>query len=216
MTTQPLIFFGYPGSGKTVQAKKMADFFDFYYLSTGFLVKQFISSSKDKNPEARARYKKGEPQQDSLIFDLVESDLGDASIDKGLILDNFPFNDKQKQWLDELIERKKWQPAWAIQLDISKETVYKRLAQRRYCLSCYHPAKDLVKAENCLFCGGEISNRPDDKREIISHRVKKYQQSINYLKTEFGDLNRLITIDGEPEMDLVSKKLIKTIDEIIK
>jgi adenylate kinase len=218
MRLQPLLFFGYPGSGKTIQAKKMADYFDFSYLSTGNLVKDYIKSSENQTEEEKKRYRRGVPQKDSLIINLVEKELEDISINNGIIFDNFPFNKAQNQWLDEYIKNENWQPIWAIYLDISKETVYKRLSKRQYCSSCHQPIKSSNKLEQkrCQFCQGEIVKRPDDKKEIVKKRIDKYRPSINFLKEYFSNNDRLAIVDGEPRISQVSKKLVKIIDGIIE
>jgi adenylate kinase len=185
---QPILFFGYPGSGKTLQAKIISDRFNFPYLSTGKLIKDYISKKRINYKQIEIKYKKGIPQSNQLIFELIkESFLNlDLKSSEALILDNFPFNNNQFKWWQSYLNKKGLEPTLGFYLDISQKTVIKRLGER---------------------------GREDDKEQVINKRIDKYSKSIKFLRDRFETDNRLIIIDGEPAIEKVTNSIIAKLNE---
>jgi len=190
--TIPILIFGYPGSGKSVQAKIVANRFNIPYISTGKLIKKYIDSSKGgfKAKRVKKRYQDGRPQSNNFVISLIRSRLEslDLSKSKSLILDNFPFNKRQYQWWQEYSIERKFGLLRGIYLKIDQDVIYGRLEKR---------------------------GRSDDNREVIDSRIEKYRPSIEFLTKKLNQDGNLYIINGEPPINQVSKRVISKIDEII-
>lgn len=88
-----VIIMGLPGAGKTVQSQLIQDKLGFHWLSTG----QMLRESED--PDVLAVQATGALVDDDLVIRVVRDRLKKDGYDKDFLLDGFPRNVDQAQWL---------------------------------------------------------------------------------------------------------------------
>lgn len=90
-----ILFFGPPGSGKSVQGQMLVERNGWQWLSTGDLFR------KSQDPEVLKRMATGELIDDELTNRVLANAIQDVHEDKRLILDGYPRNVEQAKWLME-------------------------------------------------------------------------------------------------------------------
>lgn len=119
-----IIFFGPPGSGKSVQGELLVKRNNWHWLSTGQLFRD------SNNPEVLARLAAGELIDDSLTNQVVKEALEEAESDKRVVLDGYPRNRDQAKWLDEHLPEHGREIQAIIEFQVSKDELIRRLSGR--------------------------------------------------------------------------------------
>ncbi len=185
-----IVLLGAPGSGKGTQAEKLAKDLKIPHISTGAILRNH------PDPKIRAIVNSGKFISDDLIIEIVKERLSNEK--KGWILDGYPRTLFQAQFLKAF-------PVKVFYLKVDDEIVKKRLTLRRTCSNCgaiYHLAnRPPIKDSLCDLCGGLLTQRDDDRSEVIAERLKTYYEKtaplIDYFKKE-GNLIE-IPSSGSPE-----------------
>ncbi len=115
---------GMPGAGKTVQSHKVRDELGFHWLSTG----QMLRESQD--PEVLRVQATGALVDDELVTRIVGENLKKEGYDKTFLLDGFPRNAQQAQWLVEHGEDVGKHIRAVLFLDVDEEVATERLGGR--------------------------------------------------------------------------------------
>jgi len=92
----------------------------------------------------------------------------------GILLDGFPRTIAQAEGLEKAMSGENVQ---VVSIDVPDEEVVDRLSSRRVCVSCgrvYNPALGLQPPGGKCLCGGEITQRDDDKADTILKRLMVY------------------------------------------
>lgn len=88
-----ILFFGPPGSGKSVQGQMLVERNGWKWLSTGDLFR------KSQDPEVLKRIATGELIDDELTNKVLVNAIKDVEGDMRLVLDGYPRNVEQAKWL---------------------------------------------------------------------------------------------------------------------
>lgn len=118
-----ILFFGPPGSGKSVQGELLVAKHGWQWVSTG----QLFRDSSD--PEVKERLKTGELIDDELTNKVLEAALGTIG-SKMIVLDGYPRNIDQAGWLIEKLPGFNQKIDCVIAFSVSKEEVVRRLSGR--------------------------------------------------------------------------------------
>lgn len=205
-------FLGIPASGKGTQAALFAEKRGLQVVGTGDLIRDAIGNGDLRDPffaEIKKRYDEGIPQPDDVMFDLVKNVL--VKLENGVVFDNFPFSDKQADYLDKYLVENNWQQLTLIYLRVDPETVVKRVVHRRVCSEC----KSVYvggETDICEKCGGALITRADDNEETIRKRIGHYLPRIEDMIKRYGE-NRVIQINGELTIPEVTTELEQKIAE---
>ncbi len=98
-----LIFLGAPGAGKGTQAKMLATFWSIPHISTGDILRAAVANQTDLGIKAQAYMDRGDLVPDALVVDLIRERLAESDAQAGWILDGFPRNVSQAEFLDTLL-----------------------------------------------------------------------------------------------------------------
>jgi adenylate kinase len=175
-----LIFIGAPGSGKGTQAQILAQHFQIPHISTGDILRAAVQDQTDLGLQAKSYMDAGDLVPDTLILDLIRDRLAQADASKGWILDGFPRNVAQAEFLDKLLAEIGHQDYVALELSVPDDRLVERLLLR---------------------------GRADDNEETIRHRLQIYHQKTSPLTAFYQQQQRLRQVDGDRELELVSKDL---------
>jgi len=136
-----ILLFGPQGSGKGTQAELLVARKGWRWLSTG----QMLRDSSD--PEVRARMATGELIDDVLTARVLDTAIAKVEDRTQIILDGYPRNATQAQWLLDKFSDHDRANTCMIELDIPREESVRRLLAR---------------------------GRPDDQLPAINRRLEIY------------------------------------------
>ena len=184
-----LIMLGAPGAGKGTQASLLAGLYDIPHISTGDIFRDNIKRGTPIGKEVKLIIDAGALVPDDLTISLVKERLKWEDCLKGYLLDGFPRNLYQAESQDILVSR---------------------LAGRRACPNCagtYHVSA--VPSELCPVCGVKLTVRPDDVPETIRKRLEVYNSQTAPLIAFYGQLGKLLTIDGNQSIEKVCGDIVE-------
>ncbi len=179
-TSQGLLFLGAPGSGKGTQAQVLAEKLGIPHISTGDMLRQAIADQTELGNQAKGYMDRGELVPDELILDLIKERLSYADASQGWILDGFPRNVPQAEFLDQLLVEIGHQTQWVINLKVPDEVIIQRLLLR---------------------------GRADDTEATIRNRLVVYQEKTAPLIAYYQEQGKLQMVDGDRAPELVAELL---------
>jgi adenylate kinase len=179
-----LIFLGAPGAGKGTQAQILAQSCGIPHISTGDILRAEVKDATELGLQAKSYMNKGELVPDSLILDMIRGRLAQSDTSKGWILDGFPRNVSQAEFLDKLLAEIGQNYDFAIDLNVPQEVLVARLLER-----------------------ANIQNRPDDTEEVIRRRLVVYDDQTAPLIDYYQQKGVFRSVDGDRELSAVTKDL---------
>ena len=177
-----LLFLGPPGAGKGTQAEIVSKKFNLLHLSTGDLLRNEVSKKTDLGLEAEKIMNKGELVSDSMVLSIVKKNL--VRKNEGWLLDGFPRNLDQAKLLNLILDDIKQVIDAVVFIDIEEDLLVTRLIKR---------------------------GRDDDNEEVIRNRLSLYKSKTQPLVKFYSKLNLLSKIDGNGEIDVVSKRIVEVL-----
>ena len=207
---------GPPGSGKGTQAKNLAEHFNFLYFGTGDMMREEAKYKTEfgKIFQAVWDHGKGELIPDEVVENFLEEKLNNLDYKTGVVFDGFPRTISQAKMLEGKLKQKN-QDFVVFDIEVSNETLIERMATRKVCTECKKIffRADLSGIKVCDKCNGELHRRQEDEPEVVEKRLDVYEHETKPLIEFFSSEGKLITIDGEPQIDQVEKDIIKKINE---
>jgi len=185
-----LIIYGPEGSGKGTQALLLGKKLNLPVLTSGDLVREAAANDKSRLGDiCRAALTEGRYVPDAEIFTLWEQKLRSPDAIKGFILDGFPRNKNQTEFLFKTIEPLNFSIDRLIYINISDEEAIKRLSKRHRAVY-------------------EGSTDNHDSPERVSGRLSIYRKQEKDLLEFFRERNLLQEIDGLGTVDEVSARIL--------
>jgi adenylate kinase len=210
-----IVFLGAPGSGKGTQARRLMEEYASPQISTGDLLRAAVAADTDLGRKAKAAMDAGKLVADDIVIGMIRERLRQKDTSFGFILDGFPRSIAQADALDKMLAEEKKPLHKAILLDVKFDNLLKRITGRRTCSVCGHlynvhfsPPK---KPGVCDHDGGELVQRPDDNEEVISRRLKVYQDQTSPLIDYYKKQNKFASVDGEGSMDEIFHRIEKVL-----
>jgi len=209
-----LVILGKQGAGKGTQCVRLSRHYLIPHISSGDMFRAELRSGSEAGERLNKFMKAGELLPDDIVIEVMGHRLGtDSTKERGFILDGFPRTTTQAEALfDELGTA---ELDMAIDLQVPTDVVLRRLAGRRVCQDCgqnYGLGKVPKQEGICDLCGGEVIQREDDTEEAISRRLKLYEQETEPLIAWYLSRDKLVTVDGLNEPDVVTQRLVRSID----
>ncbi|OFZ31420.1 MAG: adenylate kinase [Bdellovibrionales bacterium RIFCSPHIGHO2_01_FULL_40_29] len=209
-----VILIGAPGSGKGTQSRYLIDKHQFLQLSTGDLLRGAIAEKTEIGLMAQGFMDQGKLVPDEVMVKLVESFI-DKNKGKSVIFDGFPRTVAQAESLEQMLKKSANQIDKVIFFSIDSELLVSRLTGRRTCAKCgeiYHiETKPSSKGEVCEKCGGELRQRPDDKKEVIGERLAQFEKNTGPTINFYRGKNMLEKVDCAKDPEIV----LEEIEEIL-
>lgn len=212
--TMNLIFLGPPGCGKGTQAAILEKKLGFLHASTGDLLREITCENSDLASEIKEIITSGSLVTDEKVNEIVESYYYKNKDANGIILDGYPRNAEQAEFLKKLLDSFGKKVDRVFYLDVDEDVVIKRIVGRYSCKNCgavYNRNYNNTKIENeCDVCHNhDFCTRSDDNEEVVKHRLDVYQQSTAPLLEYYKDI--LIKISADNSLDEVSAMIIKNL-----
>ena len=207
-----VIFLGPPGAGKGTQAKQIAESYGVPHLSTGDMFREHVSRGTPLGLRAKPIMERGELVPDDLVLSMVEDRISRPDTADGFILDGFPRTVPQAEKLDEILRRRFKTEPLVVHFVVDKNQLMRRLTGRRMCgiggeiYNIYdHPPK---VPGRCDRDGGELTQRPDDREEVIAERLAAYERQTRPLVDYYRQQGVLKDVDGMAAPEAVTKNVL--------
>jgi len=210
-----VILLGAPGAGKGTQVTNVAEKLNLVQISTGDLFRQAVAEGTELGKQAQAFMKEGKLVPDEVTIRMVMDRMAVVNKKSGVVFDGFPRSLKQAEALDKALQESKKKIDKVIYIKVSEEELLKRLSGRWVCRNCqtpYHEVSSPPKVKGkCDKCGGELYQRPDDTVETVKKRLKVYFAETAPLIEYYRKAGKLLDVDGEGEIDNISRRIIKAL-----
>ena len=219
----PIVLLGPPGAGKGTQSKRITEHYHIPQVSTGDLLREHVKQGTALGVQVRDLLAKGELVSDHLVCDIVAWRLREPDAQRGFVLDGFPRTQKQAAWLDaflrfEFFENGKW-AAWlpiVIRILVDYNKLLLRITGRRTCpidgtIYNVYSNPPLVD-EICDKDGAKLIIRDDDRDEVIRERLDTYERQTTPVAEYYERLGRVVTVNGDQPVDVVTAAILKQID----
>lgn len=197
------IITGPPASGKGSVAPYITNEYNVLHISTGQMFREEIKKGTPLGKEFKKIIDEGHLVSDELTDEMVRQRLSKKDCQNGFLLDGFPRNITQAEYLDKLLLEKGLKLDYAIALYADEETIIKRLVGRRICPVCgsnYNIYFSKPKEEGiCDKDGAELIKRSDDTVEVAQERIKVYEAETAPILKYYEDKGILIKANGSLE-----------------
>lgn len=200
-----LILLGAPGSGKGTMAQKLTTELNVPQISTGDIFRKNLKEETPLGLKVKSIMASGALVPDDITIEIVKNRLAEQDCENGYILDGFPRSLVQANALDTFQNID-----FAINLDVDRETVVKRLSGRRFCPGCngtFH-VSSLENEKVCPHCGGALITRADDSEETVRERQRVYDKTTLPLLEYYQKQGKLLTVDGNGTVEEVYGRIL--------
>ncbi len=174
-----LLIIGPQGAGKGTQAALLADNLGVRHVSTGDIFRANVGHGTELGLAAQVFMNKGELVPDEITSAMVADRLAEPDMAPGFLLDGFPRNLAQAQWLSALLA--------------DRGTVLDNVLELT--------APDDVLTERMLARG-----RADDTVEAIARRLDIYHSETKPLLDFYAAL--VVSVDGVGEIQEVQRRVL--------
>ncbi|MBN1592559.1 MAG: adenylate kinase [Candidatus Coatesbacteria bacterium] len=210
-----LVLMGAPGSGKGTQAKILAQREGLVHLSTGDALRAAIASGSELGLKAKDAVEQGRLVSDEVLYGIVKNALENIGREKGFILDGFPRNLSQAEFLDGVLSELGMGIDAAVLLDVPETFLIKRLSERRICSQCskeYHLEFSPPDLDGkCNDCGDELYQRDDDRPEKIARRLSIYSDVTLPMVDYYKGKGLLLSVDAVGEINDVAQRVLDSL-----
>ncbi|MBI2617366.1 nucleoside monophosphate kinase [Candidatus Gottesmanbacteria bacterium] len=188
-----IVIYGPEGSGKGTQAKLLSQKLSVPVYTSGDLVRE--AATHDTGPLGRVckeALTEGKYVPDNEMFLLWERKLHTGQAKKGFILDGFPRNRSQAEFLFKEIKKSGYNLDRVIYLSISDKEAILRLSKRK----------------RKLFAGSTINH---DERERVKKRLEAYRGKEASLLKFFQEKKLLTQINAKGTVEEVFQKILTSL-----
>ncbi len=205
-----LILLGAPGAGKGTVAKLLTKVDGSVQISTGDILRGAVKDGTELGKKAHAFMTAGDLVPDELIMDIMGERLLEDDCKAGFLLDGFPRTIPQAEALKTLLEKLDIKLDFAVNLEVPRDEILRRLTTRRTCVDCgaiYNVISMPPKVEGkCDKCDGDIVQRDDETEEAISKRLDVYNEKTAPLANYYKDAGMLLDVNATSS-DTVVKEI---------
>lgn len=201
-----VVLLGPQGSGKSTQAKLIADFLGIKIIGASQLLREMIAKGTDLGIKIKNHMDSGTLIPDEHMINLMLGELQSPHCLNGFLLDGFPRNLIQAESLENTCGVDK-----VFDIEISDEEAIKRISGRRVCKNghVFHlEFNPPAEADTCDTCGEELYQREDDKEEIVEKRLKIYRKDTAALIGYYQNKNKLFVFNGEQSIEKVGSDIL--------
>ncbi len=212
-----LVLIGPPGAGKGTLAAKLVEKYGVPHISTGDMFRAAVSQDSDLGRSVKSVISSGKLVSDDLTFEVVSDRLSRADVAKGFILDGFPRNENQAEWFTNYLKSHEIELDAALELDVDKDNLIKRLTGRRICPECgsvYNVNSFPADFDGKCKCGAALIQRSDDSLETVTARLDLYGSQTAVLLDYYKKHDKLVTVDGSGSPEEVLNTVISVLNKL--
>lgn len=207
MAQPQILIVGAPGAGKGTQSANLTEEYGIEHVTTG----DALRANKDMETEygtPREYMDAGELVPDELVNEIVREALSSAD---GYVLDGYPRNDSQVEYLEEITDLD-----IILYLDVPEEELVGRLTGRRVDPETgenYHVEFDMPEDEEVK---ERLVQRDDDEENTVKERLRVFEENTQAVIEHYGDHAGFVRIDGNGSPDAVWDEIKSAVDERVE
>lgn len=210
-----IVLIGAPGAGKGTQARLLDERRGIAQISTGDMFREMKTLETPLAREVQEIMASGKLISDDITYRIVRQRTAKPDTAGTYVLDGYPRTAVQAEQLEELA-KEQGKEIQAIEVDVDREELMKRLTGRRSCPVCgeiYNIYSKPPKNEG--FCDehpeAAVDHRADDSEEKVLVRLDTYDELTKPLLEYYEKSGRLKKIDGTGEIE----DIYREVDELI-
>ena len=211
-----VVLLGLPGAGKGTQAARLKEALPLPHITTGDLFRENIAAGTDLGKKVKPYYDAGDLVPNELTIGMLLDRIGEPDCANGCLFDGFPRNVEQASALDQALAAAGKQIDRAAYIEVAEDELVRRLSGRWLCPKCaavYHEVSaPPSKAGVCDKCGSELTQRSDDKPDVVRNRLKVNIGNMQSLVDYYAGQGKLTTVDGGRDADPVATDLRKALE----
>jgi adenylate kinase len=208
---------GLPGAGKGTQAARLKDETGLAHITTGELFRENIRQGTELGKKAQPLVESGALVPDDITIGMLLDRMKSGDTSKGIMFDGFPRTTVQAEALDQALEAQGKQIDMAIYINVGQEELVSRLAGRWSCPKCsaiYHEkTQPPQKPGVCDKCGAELTQRTDDRPDVVRTRLEVNLKNLQPLLDYYGGQGKLKEVDGERDADAITAEIKRLLSE---
>ncbi|MCC6173708.1 MAG: adenylate kinase [Chloroflexi bacterium] len=206
------LLIGGPGAGKGTQAKYLSETLRIPHIASGDLLRDHRRRGTPLGRAAQTYMDRGDLVPDGLVVDLMMNRLAAPDATRGALLDGFPRTVAQAEALDTALARHDGGVHAALYLDVPAEVLVERLCGRWFCGGCQQTYNERIEPlpsdMRCSACGTRLGQRPDDRCDVIEHRVEVYFHETAPVLSHYSGRRLLHRLNGNRTPDDVRDALL--------
>jgi adenylate kinase len=200
-----IVLIGAPGAGKGTQARLLQERRGIPQISTGDMFREMKTLSTPLALEVQQIMAEGKLISDDITYQIVKERTSRDDCANGFILDGYPRTAVQAKQLEELAAELGMQ-IQAIEVDVPKDELMRRLTGRRSCPVCgeiYNIYSKPPKVEGTCDLHPEagLIHRSDDNEESVATRLETYETSTKPLLDFYEASDRLRKVSGTGDVE---------------
>ena len=193
-----LVLLGPPGAGKGTQAARLSGELAVPHVSTGDLFRDNMAAGSELGLKAKGFIDAGRLVPDELVVDMLFDRVSRPDCERGFLLDGFPRTVPQAEALERRLAPSS--TLRVVALEVPEEVLVERLTGRWTCGSCqniHHASFSPPRTDGtCDRCGGVLTQRADDRPEVVGERLAVYQRKTAPLVAFYEQRGVLTHVDG--------------------
>jgi adenylate kinase len=211
MAKKIIVLIGAPGAGKGTQARLLQDRRGIPQISTGDMFREMKTLDTPLAREVQEIMRSGRLISDEITYRMVRERTSRGDCKNGFILDGYPRTAVQAEQLEGLATEQGLE-IQAIEVDVPRDELMKRLTGRRSCSVCgeiYNiyskPPKDDSVCDR--HPDTQLTHRSDDNEESVSTRLATYDELTRPLIEYYERSGRLKKVDGMGDLEDIYSEL---------
>ena len=198
-TSKPtiVVMLGPPGAGKGTQSVMLTNKLGIPQISTGDLFRDHLKRKSELGKRAKEYMNSGQLVPDELVLDMFFERISQPDCKSGFILDGFPRTVAQAEAMDRQLKSAHIK---VVSLELSDQTIVKRLTNRVVCSNCgapYHLEAFPPKEKGiCDKCGSRVVQRSDDKEDVVRKRLEVFHEQTEPVKYHYEKKGFLTLIEA--------------------
>ena len=206
-----VVLIGAPGAGKGTQARLLNERKGIPQISTGDIFREMKKADTPLAREVQETMASGKLISDELTLQIVKDRTSREDCAGTYILDGYPRTAVQAAQLEDLA-KEQGKEIQAIEVNIDRNELLKRLTGRRSCPVCgeiYNVYSKPPKNDNVcdIHTDTQLTHRADDNEESVSTRLATYNELTEPLLEYYEKSGRLKKISGEGDLEEIYREL---------
>ncbi|HKP70282.1 MAG TPA: adenylate kinase [Pyrinomonadaceae bacterium] len=210
-----IVLIGAPGAGKGTQARLLQERRGIPQISTGDMFREMKTLDTPLAREVQEIMTSGKLISDDITYKIVQDRTSRDDCSNGYILDGYPRTAVQAKQLEDLAREQGFE-IQAIEVDVPRDELMKRLTGRRSCPACgeiYNVYSKPPKSDNVcdVHADVQLTHRADDNEESVSTRLATYDEQTKPLIEYYEQSGRLEKVDGTGDVEQIYSELAKLV-----